>query len=87
LLEAAASGLPIVTTNVPGCREVVEDGVEGLLVPACDADALAEALAKLIADPALRARMGAAARARAEAEFGMEAIIDQTLKLYREIAP
>jgi glycosyltransferase involved in cell wall biosynthesis len=87
LLEAAASGLPIVTTNVPGCREVVEDGVEGLLVPACDADALAEALAKLIADPVLRARMGAAARARAEAEFGMEAIIDQTLKLYREIAP
>ena len=87
LLEAAASGLPIVTTNVPGCREVVEDGVEGLLVPACDAEALADALAKLIADPALRARMGAAARARAEAEFGMGMIIDQTLGLYREIAP
>lgn len=87
LIEAAACGLPIVTTNVPGCREVVEDGIQGLLVPVRDADALADALARLVSDPALRARMGASARARAEAEFGKDAIIDQTLKLYREIAP
>lgn len=86
LLEAAACGLPIVTTNVPGCREVVEDGVQGLLVPARDAGALADAMIKLILDPAIRARMGAAARARAEAEFGREAVIERTLKLYRVIA-
>jgi glycosyltransferase involved in cell wall biosynthesis len=87
LIEAAACGLPIVTTNVPGCREVVEHGVQGLLVPVRDARALADALASLIADPPLRARMGAAARARAEAEFGRDAVIDRTLALYREIAP
>jgi glycosyltransferase involved in cell wall biosynthesis len=86
LLEAAACGLPIVTTNVPGCREVVEDGKQGLLVPARDMNALADALTKLIADPVLRARMGASARARAEAEFGLDTVIGQTLDLYREIA-
>jgi glycosyltransferase involved in cell wall biosynthesis len=86
LLEAAACGLPIVTTNVPGCREVVEGGVQGLLVPARDSCALADALINLIVDPALRLRMGAAARVRAEKEFGREAVIDQTLELYRVIA-
>lgn len=87
LLEAAACGLPIVTTNVPGCREVVVDGVQGFLVPARDSRALADALIKLIVDPELRLRMGAAARVRAEKEFGKDAVIDQTLELYRVIAP
>lgn len=86
LIEAAASGRPIVTTNVPGCREVVEEGVQGLCVPPRDANALADALAKLIADPTLRARMGEAARKRAEMEFGLDAVIDQTLALYREVS-
>lgn len=83
LLEAAACGLPIVTTNVPGCREVVVEGVQGFLVPARDSCALADALIKLIIDPALRLRMGAAARVRAENEFGSDVVIDQTLELYR----
>lgn len=83
LIEAAAAGRPIVTTDVPGCREVVTDGVQGLRVPARDADALADALAKLLADPVLRARMGAAARDRAEVEFGLDTVIAQTLALYR----
>jgi glycosyltransferase involved in cell wall biosynthesis len=87
LIEAAAAGRPIVTTDVPGCREVVEDGVHGLCVAPRDANALASALARLIADPALRARMGAAARKRAETEFGLAAVIAQTLALYREVSP
>lgn len=87
LLEAAACGLPIVTTDAPGCRDVVRDGVNGLLVPVRDAAALAAALKKLIDDAELRRCMGEQSRLRAEAEFGMETIIDQTLKLYREIAP
>ncbi len=86
LLEAAACGLPIVTTNVPGCREVVVEGVQGFLVPARDSCALADALIKLIVDPTLRLRMGAAARVRAENEFGSDVIIDQTLELYRAFA-
>lgn len=87
LMEAAAAGRAIVTTDVPGCREVVEDGVHGFCVPPRDASALADALARLIADPALRARMGAAARKRAEMKFGLDAVIAQTLLLYREVTP
>lgn len=85
LIEAAAAGRPIVTTDVPGCREVVDDGVHGFCVPPRDAKALADALARLIADPALRARMGAAARKRAEIEFGLDAVVAQTLALYEEV--
>jgi glycosyltransferase involved in cell wall biosynthesis len=84
LLEAAACGLPIVTTDAPGCREVVRDGVNGLLVPVRDADALAAALRKLIDDAELRRRMGEQSRLRAETEFGMETVITQTLVVYRE---
>ena len=84
LLEAAACGLPIVTTDAPGCREVVHDGVNGLLVPVRDAAALAAALGKLIGDAALRRSMGAQSRLRAETEFGLDAVITQTLAVYRE---
>lgn len=84
LLEAAACGLPIVTTDAPGCREVVRDGVNGLLVPVRDAAALAAALEKLIGDAALRCRMGEQSRVRAETEFGLETVIAQTLAVYRE---
>ena len=58
LIEAGASGLPAVTTDVPGCRDVVEDGHNGLLVPPRDANALAEAIAYLVKDTELRQRMG-----------------------------
>ena len=65
LLEAMSSGLPCVATDVPGSRDVVEAGVSGILVPAKDGVALAEALARLAADSALRRTMGEGARARA----------------------
>lgn len=84
LLEAAACGLPIVTTDAPGCREVVRDGVNGLLVPVHDAAALAAALRKLIDDAELCRRMGEQSRLRAETEFGLETVIAQTLAVYRE---
>lgn len=85
LVEAASAGLPIVTTDVPGCREVVRDGIEGLLVPARDHAALADALGILIGDPQLRARMGAAARARAVEKFSLERVNTETLELYQSI--
>ncbi len=66
LLEAAACGRAIVTTDVPGCRHLVRDGLDGFVVPPGDAAALADALRRLAADPALVGRMGASARARVE---------------------
>ncbi len=85
LIEAAACGLPLVTCDVPGCREVVTDGVEGLLVPPRDAGALATAIAQLLEDPDLRERMGQAARAKALAEFDERIVIERTLAVYREL--
>lgn len=83
LVEAAGAGRPIVATDVPGCRDVVADGVNGILVPVRDPSALADALWRLCDDPALRARMGAASRARAEAEFSEERVVADTLTTYR----
>ncbi len=85
LIEAGACGLPLVTTDVPGCREVVRDGVDGLLVPVRDAAALAEAIARLQDDPALAVRLGDAARERALAEFDERIVIGRTLQVYREL--
>ncbi|MFZ5575202.1 MAG: glycosyltransferase family 4 protein [Pseudomonadota bacterium] len=85
LLEAAACGLPIVTTDAPGCREVVRDGVNGLLVPVRDAAALAAALKRLIEDAELRRRMGEASRVRAGEEFSQARVIEATLAVYREV--
>jgi len=82
LVEGAAAGLPLVTTDVPGCREVVTDGHDGLLVPARDPQALAEAIARLQDDPDLRARLGNAARAKALAQFDGHIIIDRFFKVY-----
>lgn len=84
LLEAAACGKPIVTTNVPGCREVVVAGENGLLVPSRNALALANALKKLTEYPDLRVRMGELSRRKAEQEFDEEKIIAQTLAVYGE---
>ena len=86
LLEAAACGLPIVTTDAPGCREVVRDGENGLLVPVRDVAALEAALRQLIEDAALRLRMGEQSRVRAETEFGLKTVIAQTLAVYREVS-
>lgn len=82
LLEAASSARPIVTTDVPGCREVVQNQENGLLVPARNARALANALIYLCQDAALREKMGAAGRARVEKYFSDTLIHQQTLALY-----
>ncbi len=87
LLEAAACGRPMVATDVSGCREIVRDGVTGLLVPARDAERLAEALERLARDRDLRRRLGAAARDLVERELSEELVVAQTLALYRSLAP
>ena len=85
LIEAGACALPLVTTDVPGCREVVTDGVDGLLVPVRDAGALATAIARLHDDPVLAARLGAAARQRALDEFDERIVIARTQAVYQEL--
>lgn len=85
LLEAASCARPIVTTDVPGCREVVADGSNGLLVPVQDVAALADALQSLVQDPELRQRMGRAGRRRVENEFTAELLVGQQLDIYREL--
>lgn len=87
LIEAAACGLPLVTTDAPGCRHVVEHEQNGLLVPVKDAPALAAAIARLHDDASLRARLGAAARQHALARFDERSIVSQTLDVYRELVP
>lgn len=82
LLEAAAAGRPIITTDVPGCREVVRDGENGLLVPARDATALAAAIERLVCDRPLRLTLGLRGRARAEREWASPVVIAQILALY-----
>jgi glycosyltransferase involved in cell wall biosynthesis len=84
LLEAAACGKPIVTTDVPGCREVVASGENGLLIPPRNAVALAKALKTLAEYPELRVRMGKLSRRKAEQEFDEKKIIVQTLLVYRQ---
>ena len=83
LIEAASCARPIVATDVPGCREIVRHDENGLRVPVRDAGTLAEALATLLGDAALRVRLGARGRAMVEAEFAVERIVDATLALYR----
>jgi len=85
LLEAAACAKPIVATDVPGCRDVVEPGTTGLLVPSHDAAALADALRTLLSDTALRERMGREARRRVAAQFSLAAVQSATLELYRKL--
>ena len=85
LIEAAACGRPIVTADVPGCREVVRDSASGILVPVKDGPATAAAIRQLIEDPALRRRMGAEARALAEAEFSVEDFVGQTMAAFEAV--
>lgn len=85
LIEAAACGLPLVTTDMPGCREVVADQVDGLLVPPRNADALAEAIARLQDEPDYAARLGAAARRKAQELFDDRVVISRTLAVYSEL--
>ena len=86
VMEAMAMGLPVVATRVGGIPEVVEDGMTGCLVPPGDEAALAAALGRLVADPALAARLGAAGRARVQAQFTVEQMVRRVEHLYDELA-
>lgn len=85
LCEAAACGRPVVTTDVPGCRDAVRSGVTGLLVPARDSGALAEAIGRLLADPTLCARMGRAGRRWAEEVFDVHQVVAGHLDIYERL--
>jgi glycosyltransferase involved in cell wall biosynthesis len=85
LLETAACGRAMLTTAVPGCGDFVRDGIEGLVVPPDDAPALAEALVRLAADPALVARMGEAARARVLDGYTEAQVGAAVVGLYRDM--
>ena len=82
LLEAAATGRAIITTDHAGCREAVEDGKSGILVPIKDAQATAEAMATLIQNATLRATMGKQARAFAVREYDVNSVVERTLRVY-----
>ena len=85
LLEAAACGRPVVTTQVPGCRDAVDPGVTGVLVPAQDASALAAAIEALLDDPARCLAMGIAARVLAESAFDVREVVDAHLRIYQQL--
>jgi len=85
LIEAAACARPLVTTDAPGCRDVVTDGVDGLLVPVRDVLALAQAIARLQDDRSLARRLGEAARAKALAGYDERRIVARTLDVYYEL--
>jgi len=84
LVEAMAAGLPVVATDIAGYREVVRDGMDGLLVPPSDADALAAALRRVLDDPALAERLAGAGRTRAEG-FSWDVVATRLEEAYREI--
>jgi glycosyltransferase involved in cell wall biosynthesis len=83
LIEAASAGRPIVTTDMPGCREIVRDGENGRLVPSRNAHATAEALQDLLQNPRGRDAMGRRGRAIVRQEFSVEHVVAETLKVYR----
>lgn len=83
LLEASATALPIVATDVGGNREIVHDGLSGIIVPPNDVEALAQAIIDLLRDPARAARFGAAARAMVETRGSLEAVAARYAELYR----
>jgi glycosyltransferase involved in cell wall biosynthesis len=85
MLEAAACGRPLVVSDVPGCRQFVRPGVEGLIVPPGDAAALADALATLVADRALRLQAGAAARRKVVREYTEAAVRAKTREIYQAV--
>jgi glycosyltransferase involved in cell wall biosynthesis len=86
LFEAMAAGKAIVSTAVDGCREVLEDGETGLLVPPADAEGLAQAVLRLLGDDALRARLAARAR-EASRRYDVRTCVEQMQQVYEEIAP
>lgn len=85
LIEAAACGRAIITTDNPGCRDAVIEGETGLTVPIRDAKALATAVLKLIEQPELRVAMGAKARVFAEKEFDVNSVVNKHLVIYNNL--
>lgn len=86
LIEAAACGCAVVTTDMPGCRDAIEPNVTGLLVPPRNSIALADALQRLLEDAVLRQDMGQAGRALAEREFSIEKVVEAHLVIYRSLS-
>ena len=82
LLEASAMGKPIITTDTPGCRDVVEQEKNGILVPVKDPQALASAMIRLIENPAMRLSMGKAGREKMEKHFNEQVVLDHILDSY-----
>ena len=85
LVEAAACGRAVVTTDVPGCRDAIEPGVTGLLVPVRDARALADAVVELAQDPVRRQAMGMAGRRLAEQAFDIKKVVQAHLAIYAQL--
>jgi glycosyltransferase involved in cell wall biosynthesis len=85
VLEAMSSSKPVVCTSAGGDAELVEDGLNGFVVPMRDPKALAEKINELLDDPAKRARMGMASRKRAEEEFDWKLIAARTKKVYEDV--
>ena len=85
IIEAMASGKPVVATNIRGCREEVVHGVTGLLVPVRDSQALAEAMVQVLANPDSARRMGQEGRKRAEALFDEDQVLDRQVQVYQQL--
>ena len=87
LIEAASCGRPIITFDMPGCRELVQNGVTGFLVPVKDVDAYKSAVRRLLNDANLRQQLGLAGRKRVEDMFSLDQVIRQTLDIYDQVCP
>jgi glycosyltransferase involved in cell wall biosynthesis len=85
LIEAAAVGRPLVASDIPGCRDIVKDGINGFLVPPKDAVQLAAAIEELLENPGLRRRMGQAGREMVMEKYSDEKILQATLALYPDL--
>jgi len=85
LIEAASCGRPIVTTDMPGCREIVQDEENGYLVLPRDGNAVAQAIRRLVEDSNLRQQMGRRGRERVEEEFSVEQVVQSTVEVYKQM--
>jgi glycosyltransferase involved in cell wall biosynthesis len=85
LQEAAACGRAVITTDVPGCRDAIQPGVTGLLVPVREASRLAQAIELLLADPEMRKAMGLAGRRLAEQDFDVRSVVNKHLAVYQRL--
>ena len=85
LIEAAACGRAVITTDVPGCRDAIEDGITGFMVPVRNSKALVEKICILLDNPLLCRKMGKAGRSRAEEVFDVNKVVDKHIKIYAEL--